>query len=248
MGYSVSFGGLWAYQTHRASWLLMLAGGMLGFNLAVSSDGALVEIEGAITPKQEFAAFVELFKDWRLLALLPLFSSSDYFYACQHLKGMLRQLAVQLAKSVEGRFGAPTDERATPKPTAAATAARWGTEFGQAASALEAWKDAVEGTEGKLWSLAAAYNVVCEYIDSFRASQSEASVVSKLAGYTASPRLNADIEALRQAYDDASERVLPLIRSTSQNLLELSENIEQHAAERLTNVAASVDAYTAGEH
>lgn len=50
----------------------------------VRGDGTLVEVEASLTPRQEFAEFVQLFKDWRMLALFPMFFSSNYFYAYQN--------------------------------------------------------------------------------------------------------------------------------------------------------------------
>lgn len=38
----------------------------------------MVEIESSISPKQEFTEFLRLFKDWRMLALFPMFFSSNY--------------------------------------------------------------------------------------------------------------------------------------------------------------------------
>lgn len=59
------------------SWLLLPP------HLVVRGDGTVVELEDAITPKQEFKEFVQLFKDWRMLALFPMFFSSNYFYSYQ---------------------------------------------------------------------------------------------------------------------------------------------------------------------
>lgn len=44
----------------------------------VRGDGTLVEIEASISPRQEFSEFLKLFKDWRMLALFPMFFSSNY--------------------------------------------------------------------------------------------------------------------------------------------------------------------------
>jgi len=49
-----------------------------GVEYVVRGDGTLVEIEAAISPKQEFREFLKLFKDWRMLALFPMFFSSNY--------------------------------------------------------------------------------------------------------------------------------------------------------------------------
>lgn len=52
-------------------------------HLVVRGDGTLVEVEASLTPKEEFREFVEMFKDWRMLALFPMFFCSNYFYAYQ---------------------------------------------------------------------------------------------------------------------------------------------------------------------
>ncbi|RKU47934.1 hypothetical protein DL546_009405 [Coniochaeta pulveracea] len=49
----------------------------------VRGDGTLVELESHISPREEFRAFVAMFKDWRMLALFPMFFSSNFFYAYQ---------------------------------------------------------------------------------------------------------------------------------------------------------------------
>ncbi|ERT03372.1 UNC93-like protein [Sporothrix schenckii 1099-18] len=49
----------------------------------VRKDGSLVELEPNVSPRTEFAAFLGMFKDWRLLLLFPMFFSSNYFYAYQ---------------------------------------------------------------------------------------------------------------------------------------------------------------------
>lgn len=59
------------------SWLLLPP------HLVVRGDGTVVEIEAAITPKQEFKEVWALLKDWRMIALFPMFFSSNYFYAYQ---------------------------------------------------------------------------------------------------------------------------------------------------------------------
>ena len=40
-------------------------------------------LEGSISARQEIAAFIRQFKDWRMVALLPMFFASNYFYAYQ---------------------------------------------------------------------------------------------------------------------------------------------------------------------
>jgi MFS family permease len=59
------------------SWLLLPP------QAVIRGDGTLVELEPHITPREEFHAFVNMFKDWRLVALFPMFFSSNYFYAYQ---------------------------------------------------------------------------------------------------------------------------------------------------------------------
>lgn len=59
------------------SWLLLPP------HLVVRGDGTVVKIEAAITPKQEFKEMWALLKDWRMIALFPMFFSSNYFYAYQ---------------------------------------------------------------------------------------------------------------------------------------------------------------------
>lgn len=59
------------------SWLLLPP------HLVVRGDGTVVELEDAISPRQEFRELCRLLKDWRMLALFPMFFSSNYFYAYQ---------------------------------------------------------------------------------------------------------------------------------------------------------------------
>lgn len=59
------------------SWLILPP------HLVVRGDGTVVELEEAITPKQEFKEVWKLLKDWRMIALFPMFFSSNYFYAYQ---------------------------------------------------------------------------------------------------------------------------------------------------------------------
>jgi len=59
------------------SWLLLPP------HLVVRGDGTIPLLEDAISPKHEFKELVKLFKDWRMLALFPMFFSSNYFYAYQ---------------------------------------------------------------------------------------------------------------------------------------------------------------------
>lgn len=52
-------------------------------HLVVRGDGTVVELEDAITPAQEFKELCLLLKDWRMIALFPMFFSSNYFYSYQ---------------------------------------------------------------------------------------------------------------------------------------------------------------------
>jgi len=47
-------------------------------DLVVRGDGTLVKLEKAASPRQEASAFLALFKDWRMLALFPMFFCSNY--------------------------------------------------------------------------------------------------------------------------------------------------------------------------
>lgn len=49
----------------------------------VRGDGTIVKISESLTPKQEAKEFFRMFKDWRMIALFPMFFSSNYFYAYQ---------------------------------------------------------------------------------------------------------------------------------------------------------------------
>jgi MFS family permease len=59
------------------SWLLLPP------HLVVRGDGSVPKIEDAISAKQEFKELIQLAKDWRMIALFPMFFSSNYFYAYQ---------------------------------------------------------------------------------------------------------------------------------------------------------------------
>ncbi|PNY26827.1 Uncharacterized protein TCAP_03236 [Tolypocladium capitatum] len=52
-------------------------------HLVIRGDGSIVELQVSPSPKQEFRNFIQMFKDWRMLALFPMFFSSNYFYAYQ---------------------------------------------------------------------------------------------------------------------------------------------------------------------
>jgi MFS family permease len=59
------------------SWLVLPPG------TVVRADGTTVKVTDTVTPKREFKEFLLMFKDWRMLALFPMFFSSNYFYAYQ---------------------------------------------------------------------------------------------------------------------------------------------------------------------
>lgn len=59
------------------SWLLLPP------HAVVRADGTVVELEDAISPRQEFSELWKLMKDWRMIALFPMFFSSNYFYSYQ---------------------------------------------------------------------------------------------------------------------------------------------------------------------
>ncbi|KAI0074214.1 MFS general substrate transporter [Panus rudis PR-1116 ss-1] len=53
-------------------------------NRVIRSDGTIVKLEAASKPHEEIIGMARLFKDWRILALLPMFFASNYFYAYQN--------------------------------------------------------------------------------------------------------------------------------------------------------------------
>ncbi|KAF3765382.1 MFS general substrate transporter [Cryphonectria parasitica EP155] len=59
------------------SWLLLPP------HSVVRGDGTVVELEDAISPHREIQELWALCKDWRMIALFPMFFSSNYFYAYQ---------------------------------------------------------------------------------------------------------------------------------------------------------------------
>ncbi|KAL2845821.1 major facilitator superfamily domain-containing protein [Aspergillus pseudodeflectus] len=59
------------------SWLILPP------HLVVRKDGTIVQVETLPSPREEFHAFVQQLHDWRLIALFPMFFSSNYFYAYQ---------------------------------------------------------------------------------------------------------------------------------------------------------------------
>lgn len=52
-------------------------------DLVVRGDGTIVELESSVTPRQELSEFINMFEDWRMLALFPMLFSSNYFYSYQ---------------------------------------------------------------------------------------------------------------------------------------------------------------------
>ncbi|KAG5928743.1 hypothetical protein E4U42_000056 [Claviceps africana] len=51
--------------------------------LVVRGDGTIPSLAEPLTPAREMTEFVAMFKDWRMIALFPMFFSSNYFYAYQ---------------------------------------------------------------------------------------------------------------------------------------------------------------------
>ncbi|KAL7910366.1 DUF895 domain protein [Trichoderma velutinum] len=52
-------------------------------HLVVRGDGTIVQPQKSLGPKQEMHEFLQLFKDWRMVALFPMFFASNYFYSYQ---------------------------------------------------------------------------------------------------------------------------------------------------------------------
>ncbi|KAH9830102.1 MFS general substrate transporter [Rhodofomes roseus] len=52
-------------------------------NQVIRSDGTIVKLQAASKPHVEVIGMLHTLKDWRLLALLPMFFASNYFYAYQ---------------------------------------------------------------------------------------------------------------------------------------------------------------------
>ena len=74
--------------TYTAFLIIMLIGSASSVLLlppasVVRSDGTLVQVQAASSPREEIRSFLALFKDWRMLALTPMFFASNYFYAYQ---------------------------------------------------------------------------------------------------------------------------------------------------------------------
>ncbi|KZV77523.1 MFS general substrate transporter [Peniophora sp. CONT] len=49
----------------------------------IRADGSLVKVQSASSPREEIRSLLEVFKDWRMLALTPMFFVSNYSYAYQ---------------------------------------------------------------------------------------------------------------------------------------------------------------------
>ncbi|KAH9930425.1 MFS general substrate transporter [Epithele typhae] len=60
-----------------SSWLILPP------NKVIRADGTIVKLEAASKPHEEVVGMFRLLKDWRILALLPMFFASNYFYAYQ---------------------------------------------------------------------------------------------------------------------------------------------------------------------
>jgi predicted MFS family arabinose efflux permease len=107
------------------SWLILPP------HLVVRKDGTIVQVETLPSPREEFHAFVQQLHDWRLIALFPMFFSSNYFYAYQGaltqflFTGRARALASLLTGvgSILGSllFGFVTDQVSTSRRSRALT-------------------------------------------------------------------------------------------------------------------------------
>jgi hypothetical protein len=60
-----------------STWLLLPP------NKVVRPDGTIPTLEKASHPRDEIISFYHLLKDWRMIALIPMFFASNYFYAYQ---------------------------------------------------------------------------------------------------------------------------------------------------------------------
>ncbi|KAG5990997.1 hypothetical protein E4U43_004142 [Claviceps pusilla] len=49
----------------------------------VRADGTIVKLAEPLSPSREMVEFAAMFRDWRMLALFPMFFSSNFFYAYQ---------------------------------------------------------------------------------------------------------------------------------------------------------------------
>lgn len=87
---NIKSGGLSAVSTSTyIAFLVIIALGIASTCLilpphrVIRPDGSLVKLEVASTPRQEVTNMINVLKDWRMWALLPMFFSSNYFYAYQ---------------------------------------------------------------------------------------------------------------------------------------------------------------------
>ncbi|KZV77525.1 MFS general substrate transporter [Peniophora sp. CONT] len=87
---NIQHGGLSAVSTgtYLAFLIIMLIGTTSSLLVLppasiVRGDGSLVKVQNLSSPREEIRSFFALFKDWRMLALTPMFFASNYFYAYQ---------------------------------------------------------------------------------------------------------------------------------------------------------------------
>lgn len=76
------------YHDFQAFLIIMIVGIVstiliLPPNKVVREDGTVVKVELVSRPIEEIRHMVRLFKDWRMLCLLPMSFASNYFYAYQ---------------------------------------------------------------------------------------------------------------------------------------------------------------------
>ncbi|KZV74367.1 MFS general substrate transporter [Peniophora sp. CONT] len=77
----------------------------------VRADGTVVEVQKVSSPLEEIVGILDVVKDWRILALTPMFFASNYFYAYQgaintfYFTGPTRALNATL-EGAGGIFGA----------------------------------------------------------------------------------------------------------------------------------------------
>jgi hypothetical protein len=87
---NIRSGGLGAVSTSTyIAFLIIISIGIASTALLIPphritrGDGSIVTVEAASTPREELRNFVRVVKDWRMLALMPMFFASNYFYAYQ---------------------------------------------------------------------------------------------------------------------------------------------------------------------
>lgn len=59
------------------TWLVLPA------SYVVRGNGTVVELQDSMGAREEIGNFIAQFKDWRMLALFPMFFCSNYFYSYQ---------------------------------------------------------------------------------------------------------------------------------------------------------------------